>query len=143
MPAIFFLVIVGVILMWASIKVVPEHERLAVFRSGRFRGLKGPGLVFLIPFVDRTVKVKIGSRGIVRRNLNPAGKVEVDGVILDAKVDSGQVIKTGEEVEVVSMEEYFPPDEYTPFPTGYRSLQEEMASKKGFKKGVKVRIPTK
>ncbi len=49
-----FLVFVAVILSMA-IKIVREYQRLVVFRLGRSIGQKGPGIVFLIPFIDRTV----------------------------------------------------------------------------------------
>ena len=55
------LVAVGVVLVLAlivlssSIKVVREYQRLVVFRLGRSIGSRGPGLVFLIPIVDRPV----------------------------------------------------------------------------------------
>jgi regulator of protease activity HflC (stomatin/prohibitin superfamily) len=59
MPAIFFLVIVGVILLMASIRIVTEYERGVIFRLGRLVGAKGPGLFFLIPIVDRMTKVSL------------------------------------------------------------------------------------
>ena len=40
-----------------AIRVLREYERGVVFRLGRYVGTRGPGLVFLIPFVDRGVKV--------------------------------------------------------------------------------------
>ena len=49
-----FLLFVVVILSMA-IKVVREYQRLVVFRLGRSIGQKGPGIVFLIPFIDRPV----------------------------------------------------------------------------------------
>lgn len=42
-----------------AIKIVPEYQRLVVFRLGRCIGDKGPGLVLLIPFVDRPVRVDL------------------------------------------------------------------------------------
>jgi regulator of protease activity HflC (stomatin/prohibitin superfamily) len=42
-----------------AIKIVPEYQRLVVFRLGRCIGEKGPGLVILIPFVDRAVRVDL------------------------------------------------------------------------------------
>jgi len=42
-----------------AIRIVPEYQRLVVFRLGRAIGTKGPGLVFLIPFVDRAVSVDL------------------------------------------------------------------------------------
>ncbi len=53
-------VIIFVLIFLANaIKVVPEYQRLVVFRLGRCIGDKGPGLVLLIPFVDRPVKVDL------------------------------------------------------------------------------------
>jgi len=59
MTAIFFVVIVGVILLMASIRVVTEYERGVIFRLGRLIGAKGPGLFFLIPIVDRMTKISL------------------------------------------------------------------------------------
>ena len=42
-----------------AIRIVPEYQRLVVFRLGRCVGQKGPGLVILIPVVDRAVKVDL------------------------------------------------------------------------------------
>ena len=42
-----------------AIKVVPEYQRLVVFRLGRLLGQKGPGLVLLIPFVDKATVVDL------------------------------------------------------------------------------------
>lgn len=53
-----FLVLVVIILSMA-IKIVREYKRLVVFRLGRCIGEKGPGIVFLIPLVDRPVWVDL------------------------------------------------------------------------------------
>jgi regulator of protease activity HflC (stomatin/prohibitin superfamily) len=53
----FFVVLVGLVLLANSIRVVREYERLVVFRLGRLVGERGPGLVLLIPIIDRAVKV--------------------------------------------------------------------------------------
>ncbi len=47
------IVVFVIIVLSASIKVVREYQRLVVFRLGRSIGAKGPGLVFLIPIVDK------------------------------------------------------------------------------------------
>lgn len=52
-------VVAVVIFLAAAIKVVPEYKRLVVFRLGRCIGPRGPGLVILIPFVDRPVIVDL------------------------------------------------------------------------------------
>jgi len=51
--------IVGAIILVSAIKIVPEYRRLVVFRLGRCIGAKGPGLVLLIPGVDRPVMVDL------------------------------------------------------------------------------------
>ncbi len=52
-------VVLGFLFLWTAIKIVPEYQRLVVFRLGRCIGAKGPGLVLLIPFVDRAVRVDL------------------------------------------------------------------------------------
>jgi regulator of protease activity HflC (stomatin/prohibitin superfamily) len=52
-------IILVVVFFAAAIKIVPEYRRIVVFRLGRCIGAKGPGLVLLIPFVDRPVTVDL------------------------------------------------------------------------------------
>ena len=52
-------VLVGVILLYNGIRIVREYQRLVVFRLGRSIGEKGPGVVYLIPLVDRAVLVDL------------------------------------------------------------------------------------
>src|SRR4030042_1436022 len=56
---IFAIVIVVIIILSASIRIVNEYERGIVFRLGRYVGVRGPGLIFLIPFVERMVKTDL------------------------------------------------------------------------------------
>ena len=56
---IFAIVIVVFILLSAAIRIVNEYERGVVFRLGRYVGIRGPGLIFLIPFIERMVKVDL------------------------------------------------------------------------------------
>ncbi len=51
--------LIGVIFLFNAIRVVPEYQRLVVFRLGRCIGEKGPGLVLLIPVIDRAVRVDL------------------------------------------------------------------------------------
>lgn len=53
------IVVVVIIFLSMSIKVVNEYERGVIFRLGRLVGAKGPGLFFIIPFIDRMVKVDL------------------------------------------------------------------------------------
>ena len=56
---IVILVIVAIIILTAAIKIVREYERAVVFRLGRYVGVRGPGLVILIPFIENMVKVDL------------------------------------------------------------------------------------
>jgi regulator of protease activity HflC (stomatin/prohibitin superfamily) len=54
--AVFF---IALFLIASAIRVVPEYQRLVVFRLGRCVGARGPGVVLLIPIVDRATKVDL------------------------------------------------------------------------------------
>lgn len=57
---IAFLVALGLFAFFVNaIRIVPEYQRLVVFRLGRCVGTRGPGLVLLIPFIDRAVRVDL------------------------------------------------------------------------------------
>jgi regulator of protease activity HflC (stomatin/prohibitin superfamily) len=55
---LFFLIIILAIVL-RHIKVIPEYKRLVIFRLGRLIGIKGPGIVFLIPIIDRGVDIDL------------------------------------------------------------------------------------
>jgi regulator of protease activity HflC (stomatin/prohibitin superfamily) len=63
MPIVW--IIVGLIVLFVllllakAIKIVPEYQRLVVFRLGRLHATRGPGLVVLIPFIDRGIIVDL------------------------------------------------------------------------------------
>jgi regulator of protease activity HflC (stomatin/prohibitin superfamily) len=53
------LVVLGAFLLFSSIKVLPEYERGVVLTLGRYTGTKGPGLIILIPVVQRMLRVDL------------------------------------------------------------------------------------
>jgi regulator of protease activity HflC (stomatin/prohibitin superfamily) len=57
-PIIFF-GILFFMLVASAVRILPEYERGVLFRLGRFAGVRGPGLFFIIPGVDRLVKVSL------------------------------------------------------------------------------------
>jgi regulator of protease activity HflC (stomatin/prohibitin superfamily) len=74
-PAIFFLIVFLIIIASASIKILREYERGVIFRLGRLIGAKGPGIIFIIPGVDkllrislRTVALEIPSQDVITRD---------------------------------------------------------------------------
>jgi regulator of protease activity HflC (stomatin/prohibitin superfamily) len=51
--------IIAIILLSASIRIVQEYERGVIFRLGRFVGIRGPGFILLIPFIERMVRIDL------------------------------------------------------------------------------------
>lgn len=58
-PLLGVLAVLAFSLISAAVRIVQEYERGVIFRLGRVTGAKGPGLFFIIPFVDRMVKVDL------------------------------------------------------------------------------------
>jgi regulator of protease activity HflC (stomatin/prohibitin superfamily) len=58
-PWIVTIIILGSIVLPQAIRILREYERGVIFRLGRLRGAKGPGLILLIPIVDRMVKMDL------------------------------------------------------------------------------------
>jgi len=56
---VIVLVVLVLMVVFKSIRIVPESQRLVVFRLGRLLATKGPGLVILIPFVDKGIIVDL------------------------------------------------------------------------------------
>jgi regulator of protease activity HflC (stomatin/prohibitin superfamily) len=71
------LLMAGVVLASASVRVLREYERGVVFRLGRVVEERGPGVIFLIPFVDRLVKVSLR---IVTQQIPPQDIITRDNV---------------------------------------------------------------
>jgi regulator of protease activity HflC (stomatin/prohibitin superfamily) len=57
--AVLILVALAAVVAGTSVRVLREYERAVVFRLGRLLGQKGPGIVLLIPIVDRMVRVDL------------------------------------------------------------------------------------
>jgi regulator of protease activity HflC (stomatin/prohibitin superfamily) len=55
---VFFLVVFFIVVP-QSLRILREYERGVIFRLGKLQGAKGPGVIFLIPFVDRMVKIDL------------------------------------------------------------------------------------
>ena len=61
---ILVVVIFLVLLLSSSIKIMAEYQRIVIFRLGRLLGIKGPGLVFIIPIIDNIIKLDLRTRVI-------------------------------------------------------------------------------
>lgn len=94
---IAFLILFGLILLRAGIRVVPEYARLVVFRLGRFSNVKGPGVVFLLPLLDvvqqkvylRTEAMSLTAENTMTRD---AVAVTIDAVVFWRVVDPRKAV---------------------------------------------------
>ena len=57
--SLLFLLALLIIFLASAIRVVNEYERAVVLRLGKFLAVKGPGIIILIPFIDRMVKIDL------------------------------------------------------------------------------------
>jgi regulator of protease activity HflC (stomatin/prohibitin superfamily) len=93
---IFFLIVFLVIIGSASIKILREYERGVIFRLGRLIGAKGPGVIFIIPGVDkllrislRTVALEIPPQDVITRdNIS----IRVNAVVYFRVVDPNKAV---------------------------------------------------
>ena len=96
MPFVIAVLILIVVLVFSAINVLNEYERAVVFTLGRFRGIKGPGLVLIYPVVQRMRKVDLRvivlsvpkQDVITRDNVS----VKVNAVVYFRIVDPGKAI---------------------------------------------------
>jgi len=88
--------IVVIILLSAALKIVREYERGGVFRLGRWVGLRGPGLVLIIPFVEnmRKIDLRVITMDVPQQECISVDNVtvRVDAVIYFRVVDAGDAI---------------------------------------------------
>jgi len=59
----FYLIPIAIFLL-AGIRIAQEYQRAIVFRLGRFKDVKGPGIFWIVPFIDRQVMVDIRTRTV-------------------------------------------------------------------------------
>jgi len=74
---IMVIVFAGLIILASAIRVLREYERAVVFRLGRLVAVKGPGIVILIPIVDRMVRVSLR---VVAMDVPPQDVITKDNV---------------------------------------------------------------
>jgi regulator of protease activity HflC (stomatin/prohibitin superfamily) len=77
MISIITIVVLVLFFLWSAIKILNEYERGVIFRLGRVIKAKGPGLIILIPLIDRMVKV---SMRLVAMDVDPQDVITRDNV---------------------------------------------------------------
>ena len=91
------IVLIIVIILISGIKVISEWERIPVLRLGRYVGLKGPGIFYLIPFIDKApIKVSLRLQTVSFRTEQTLTSdnvpVNVDAVMYAKAVDVEKVV---------------------------------------------------
>ena len=100
--ALVIIVALAVALAGASVRVLREYERAVVFRLGRLIGQKGPGIVLLIPIIDRMVRVDLRT---VTFDVPPQDLITRDNV--PAKVNAVTYFRVVDPVKsVIEVERY-------------------------------------
>src|SRR2546422_4768664 len=95
-PWVIGLIVLASIVLPQSIRILREYERGVIFRLGKLQGAKGPGLIFLIPVVDRMVKmdlrvvtIDVPKQEVMTRDNVPA---TVDAVVYFRVVDPNEAV---------------------------------------------------
>jgi regulator of protease activity HflC (stomatin/prohibitin superfamily) len=91
LPAVVVAIVLAVVIFPQAMRILREYERGVIFRLGKLVGAKGPGLIFLVPMVDRMVKmdlrvvtIDVAKQEIMTRDNVPA---TVDAVVYFRVVD--------------------------------------------------------
>jgi regulator of protease activity HflC (stomatin/prohibitin superfamily) len=93
---LFLVIIFFIFILSAAIKILREYERGVIFRLGRLIPFKGPGIIFLIPIVDRMVRVslrvvamEVPSQDVITRD---NVSIKVSAVIYFRVIDASKAI---------------------------------------------------
>ena len=76
-PGVLTLIIIGLFIVANAVRVLREYERGVIFRLGRLVGAKGPGLILLIPIIDKMVKISLR---VVTMDVPPQDVITKDNV---------------------------------------------------------------
>src|SRR5436309_10459739 len=95
--AVFVLAVIVLVLIFSSLRVCSEWQRKVVLRLGRFAGVRGPGIFFLLPWVERTpftidlrtVTSSFSAEQTLTRDNVP---VNVDTIVLWRVVDAAPAV---------------------------------------------------
>ncbi len=95
-PFVIILVILAIFILPQAMRILREYERGVIFRLGKLQGAKGPGLIFLIPVVDklvrmdlRVVTIDVSKQEVMTRDNVPA---TVDAVVYFRVVDPNAAV---------------------------------------------------
>ncbi|HSV74191.1 MAG TPA: slipin family protein [Chthonomonadales bacterium] len=95
-PAVLISIVVLVLLVPAAVRVLPDWERAIILRFGKFNRVTGPGIVWLIPYIDRPIRVdtRIVTFDVPRQEMMTRDNVPVtvDAIVLFRVVEPKHAI---------------------------------------------------
>jgi regulator of protease activity HflC (stomatin/prohibitin superfamily) len=93
---LLILAIKAIFLLFAGLRVAQEYERAIVFRLGRFHSMRGPGLFWIIPFIERIIKIDNRTRTVDLEQQETITKdsvtIKVNAVLWFRVIDSKNAI---------------------------------------------------
>ena len=93
---VILILIIALAVLGASIKIIKEYERVVVFRLGRVLQAKGPGIIIILPFINRLVKIDLRERYLEVPHQTAITKdnapVDIDFLIYYKVVDANQSV---------------------------------------------------
>lgn len=97
------MIIIGITILASAIKILNQYEKGVVLRLGEFSGLKGPGLIFIIPGIDKMIKVDLR---LVTMDVPSQDIITKDNVTL--KVNGVVYFKVNDpEKAIIAVEDYY------------------------------------
>ncbi len=92
----FPLIILAVLFILSGVRIAQEYQRAIVFRLGRFTGIRGPGIYWLIPIIERKQTVDIRTRTVDLEQQETITKdsvtIKVNAVLWFSVIDPGAAI---------------------------------------------------
>ncbi|MFP5519510.1 MAG: slipin family protein [Bdellovibrionia bacterium] len=103
MPITIFLVVLVVVILSSTLKILQDWERGVVLRLGKAIGVRGPGLIILIPFIERIIKIDTRT---ITMDVQPQDVITKDNVSM--QVNAVVYFKVMSPLEAVTrVEDYF------------------------------------
>jgi regulator of protease activity HflC (stomatin/prohibitin superfamily) len=103
---LFVIILFLLLVLSSSIKIMAEYQRIVIFRLGRLQGIKGPGLVFVIPIIDKIIKLDLRTRVIdvpkQRVITEDNVTVDVDAVVYFRVVDPQKAVVEVQRYEIAT-----------------------------------------
>lgn len=98
-----FLILIALVVLSSAIKILPEWERGVVLRFGRFVDVRGPGLIILVPFIERIIKTDIRT---ITMDIKPQDVISKDNISL--QVDAVVYFRVvSPEEAITKVEDYY------------------------------------